>query len=47
MRALVVEDNPVNQRIAVALLNRLGFYTDAVTSVSADKPPYFHPALAA
>ncbi len=32
MRALVVEDNPVNQRVAVALLNRLGFYTDAVTS---------------
>lgn len=32
MRALVVEDNPVNQRVAVALLNRLGFHTDAVTN---------------
>ncbi|GGE78619.1 histidine kinase [Streptosporangium jomthongense] len=32
MRALVVEDNPVNQRVAVALLNRLGFHTEAVTN---------------
>lgn len=32
MRALVVEDNPVNQRVAVALLNRLGFQTEAVTN---------------
>lgn len=32
MRALVVEDNPVNQRVAVALLNRLGFFTEAVTN---------------
>lgn len=31
-RALVVEDNPVNQRVAVALLNRLGFDTEAVTN---------------
>ncbi|WP_404362918.1 ATP-binding protein [Marinobacter sp.] len=30
-RALVVEDNPVNQRVAAALLTRLGFDTDAVT----------------
>lgn len=29
-RALVVEDNPVNQRVASALLTRLGFETDAV-----------------
>ncbi|MEX0604422.1 MAG: ATP-binding protein [Marinobacter sp.] len=29
-RALVVEDNPVNQRVATALLTRLGFETDAV-----------------
>lgn len=32
MRALVVEDNPLNQRVAVALFNRLGFYTEAVIS---------------
>lgn len=31
-RALVVEDNPVNQRVAMALLNRLGFQTEAVTN---------------
>ncbi|WP_298447066.1 ATP-binding protein [uncultured Marinobacter sp.] len=31
-RALVVEDNAVNQRVAVALLNRLGFHTEAVTN---------------
>lgn len=29
-RALVVEDNPVNQRVATALLTRLGFETDYV-----------------
>lgn len=29
-RALVVEDNPVNQRVARTLLDRLGFDTDAV-----------------
>lgn len=27
--ALVVEDNPVNQRVATAMLNRLGFVTDS------------------
>ncbi|HEA52197.1 hypothetical protein LCGC14_0857650 [marine sediment metagenome] len=32
MQALVVEDNPINQRVAVALLNRLGFHTEAVTN---------------
>jgi len=32
VQALVVEDNPVNQRVAVALLNRLGFQTEAVTN---------------
>ncbi|WP_309044492.1 ATP-binding protein [Marinobacter sediminicola] len=31
-RALVIEDNLVNQRVAVALLNRLGFHTEAVTN---------------
>ncbi|MDX1755547.1 MAG: ATP-binding protein [Marinobacter sp.] len=31
-RALVVEDNPVNQRVATALLTRLGFETDAVSN---------------
>lgn len=31
-RALVVEDNPVNQRVAAALLTRLGFQTDAVSN---------------
>lgn len=31
-RALVVEDNPVNQRVASALMNRLGFETDAVSN---------------
>lgn len=31
-RALVVEDNLVNQRVAVALLNRLGFQTEAVVN---------------
>lgn len=31
-RALVVEDNPVNQRVALALLKRLGFDTEAVTN---------------
>lgn len=30
MRALVVEDNPVNQRVARALLERLGFDAEAV-----------------
>lgn len=30
--ALVVEDNPVNQRVAAALLNRLGFHTEAATN---------------
>ncbi|WP_100640895.1 ATP-binding protein [Marinobacter salexigens] len=29
-RALVVEDNLVNQRVAVAMLGRLGFHTEAV-----------------
>lgn len=32
MQALVVEDNPVNQRVAVALLTHLGFHTDMVTN---------------
>lgn len=32
MHALVVEDNPVNQRVALALLKRLGFHTEAVTN---------------
>ncbi|MDO6824968.1 response regulator [Marinobacter sp. 1_MG-2023] len=32
MQALVVEDNPVNQRVATAILNRLGFNTDTVTN---------------
>lgn len=32
MRALVVEDNPVNQRVAVALLNRLGFHAEEATN---------------
>ncbi|WP_417514651.1 response regulator [Marinobacter sp.] len=32
MQALVVEDNPVNQRVAAALLNRLGFNTETVTN---------------
>lgn len=31
-RALVVEDNPVNQRVARTLLDRLGFETDAVAN---------------
>lgn len=31
-QALVVEDNPVNQRVAVALLKRFGFHVDAVSS---------------
>lgn len=31
-QVLVVEDNPVNQRVAVALLTRLGFHTDMVTN---------------
>ncbi|MEX2475997.1 ATP-binding protein [Marinobacter sp.] len=31
-RALVVEDNPVNQRVATALLTRLGFETDAANN---------------
>lgn len=31
-RALVVEDNPVNQRVAMALLTRLGFETDAANN---------------
>lgn len=31
-RALVVEDNLVNQRVATALLTRLGFETDAVSN---------------
>lgn len=31
-RALVVEDNPVNQRVATALLSRLGFETDAANN---------------
>lgn len=31
-RALVVEDNPVNQRVASALLTRLGFETDAANN---------------
>lgn len=31
-RALVVEDNVVNQRVATALLTRLGFETDAVSN---------------
>ncbi|SDX41427.1 ATP-binding protein [Marinobacter mobilis] len=31
-RALVVEDNPVNQRVASALMSRLGFETDAVSN---------------
>ncbi|MFP3978505.1 ATP-binding protein [Marinobacter sp. KMM 10035] len=31
-RALVIEDNLVNQRVAVALLNRLGFHTESVTN---------------
>ncbi|MBC7184735.1 MAG: hybrid sensor histidine kinase/response regulator, partial [Marinobacter sp.] len=29
--ALVVEDNPVNQRVATAMLNRLGFQTDSAS----------------
>lgn len=32
MRALIVEDNPVNQRVAVALLKRLGFDSEVVTN---------------
>lgn len=31
-KALVVEDNPVNQRVATALLKRLGFETDAASN---------------
>ncbi|MBW0146143.1 response regulator [Marinobacter sp. CAU 1620] len=31
-RALVVEDNPVNQRVATALLTRLGFQTDSANN---------------
>jgi signal transduction histidine kinase/ActR/RegA family two-component response regulator len=31
-QALVVEDNPVNQRVATAMLTRLGFKTDAVSN---------------
>ncbi len=31
-KALVVEDNPVNQRVATALLERLGFETDAASN---------------
>jgi len=31
-RALVVEDNPVNQRVAIALLKRLGFATDSAVN---------------
>jgi len=30
--ALVVEDNPVNQRVATAMLNRLGFQTDSASN---------------
>ena len=30
--ALVVEDNPVNQRVATAMLNRLGFVTDSASN---------------
>ena len=30
--ALVVEDNPVNQRVATAMLSRLGFQTDSASN---------------
>src|SRR5271155_2614050 len=29
-RVLLVEDNPVNQRVAIAMLEKLGFCTDVV-----------------
>jgi len=30
LRALIVEDNPVNQRVAALMLDRLGHHTDVV-----------------
>ncbi|WP_372957572.1 ATP-binding protein [Marinobacter sp.] len=46
-RALVVEDNPVNQRVARTLLDRLGFETravangrEAITSVTDSETPF-------